>query len=177
MFATRFVKCLLGLYSGRLREFQLPSVQKRILRTMLIMVYNAFQGNLNLPLEALFRCASGKPPSWASIQGPAASIQTRLTRTIIRSSSGRAVGQTTTLRRGSATAKCGQGAARQLLGEHFPGSCLTPRNFIYHCTCFRHQLIEKEHMKTISIWENHCILHDRLLRILEDMGEDIVDLI
>ncbi len=69
---------------------------------------------------------------------PAATISTRPTASSIRSSSGRAVEQTAALRRGSAIAKCVQVAARQLLGNYYPGSCLVPCGFIYNCTWFQH---------------------------------------
>ncbi len=45
--------------------------------------------------------------------------------------------QTATLGRGSAIAKCVQGAARQLLGDHFFGSYLSPCKLIYNCIWFR----------------------------------------
>ncbi len=46
--------------------------------------------------------------------------------------------QTATLRRGNAIAKCVQGAARQLLGDNRPGSCLIHCTFYYNCTWFWH---------------------------------------
>ncbi len=90
--ATRCVKGIHGLqYPARLRELQFPFMQSHILRSTLIMAYNLFHGNLNLPLEEFSRCASCEPPSWASIRGPAASIPIRPTASSIRSSSGRAL--------------------------------------------------------------------------------------
>ncbi len=46
----------------------------------------------------------------------------------------RVVGPLNRLPPSVADAKCVQGAARQLLGDYFPGSCLTPCKFIYICT-------------------------------------------
>ncbi len=134
--ATRCAKGFRGLqYPPLPPELQLPSMQSHILRTMVIMAYNLF--NLNLS-GRVFRYTSCKPPSWASIQGPATPIPTRPTASSIRSSPGRAVEQTATLRRGSAIAKCVQGAARQLLGDNLPGPCLIPCKFIHNRTWFRH---------------------------------------
>ncbi len=68
----------------------------------------------------------------------AASIPTRPTASSIHSPSGRAVEQTATLLVGSAIAKCGQGAAWQLLCDFCPRSRLIPCKSIDNCTWFRH---------------------------------------
>ncbi len=86
----------------------------------------------------VFRCASCWPLAWASIQGPAASIPTRPMASSFHGSSGRAVEQTANLRRGSAIAKCVQGEARQLLGDHFSRCGRISCKFIYDWTWFRH---------------------------------------
>ncbi len=53
--ATRCMEGLSGLqYPARLRELQLPSMQRHILRTTLITADSLFHGNLNLPTEKVF---------------------------------------------------------------------------------------------------------------------------
>ncbi len=93
---------------------------------------------------------SCEPPAWASIQGPAASIPTRPAASSIRSSSGRAMEQIATLRRGSIIAKCVQGEARRLLGDHFSRFCLIPCNFFMIVHRFGTQVLFFRPVNSIS---------------------------
>ncbi len=70
-------------------------------------------------------------PFVLGIQGPSTPTPTRMKTTCICNSSGRAVEQTATRRRGSAIAHYAQGAPGQLLVDHFPGLHLNPCQIIY----------------------------------------------
>ncbi len=125
-------KGLLGLqYPAQLRELQLPFMQSHILRSTLITAYNLFHGNLNLPLEEFFDvpAVNHLRGHQFKVRQPRFQLARRQVAFAVR-----VVGPWNRLPPFVAEAP----SLNALLGDHLPGFCLIPCNFIYNCTWFWH---------------------------------------